>query len=96
MFDVYIFWGSIGVLALSLLIGFLYGLGRGLKRSSLHLLFFVVSMVVAFFVTKPIVQALLGIEIVFEGEKLALNQIILNMVNKSFVYNCVTSALLYF
>lgn len=82
--SVYFLWGSIGLLALFLIIGLLTGLGRGLKRSSLHLLFFVVSVLLAFFITKPVTNAVLGISVTVDGSPCTLNELILNMIQTNF------------
>ncbi len=77
-------WISIGILLLFLSLGLLIGLVRGLKRSALHLIFFAVSIVVAFFITKPIVNAILGIVIPFEGENIPLSEVILKFIQSNF------------
>ena len=59
----YFLFGSIGILAITLIAGLVCGLIRGVKRSSLHIVFMLVSVVVAFLITKPIVTAVLGINI---------------------------------
>ena len=53
-----VMWVGIGVLALFLLIGMIAGLIRGLKRSSLHILFLIGSVVLAFFITKDMINLL--------------------------------------
>ena len=64
---VYFLWGGIGVLVLFLLIGFLCGLVRGVKRSAVHLVFALISLVVAFFITKPVTSAILNITLPING-----------------------------
>ncbi len=75
-----VFWASIAVLALFLIVGFFIGMIRGLKRSSLHLLFFVVSVVVALLVTKTVTDAILKITITSEGVEYTLSEYIINAV----------------
>lgn len=87
-----IFWVGLAIFFVFLIVGFLDGLYRGLKRSALHILFFVVSMVVAYFITKPITNALLGISIVVEGEKTTLANILLMFLSKSFDLSQYSSA----
>ena len=81
--SVYFMWGGIGVLALFLLIGFISGLIRGLKRSALHILFFIVSMVLAFFITKPITDAILGIQISVDGSSITIAEYLSKMIQES-------------
>lgn len=77
-------WVSIGILVLFLLIGLIAGLVRGLKRSSLHLLFLVVSVVVAFFITKPITNAILGVTIPIDGQNYTISEYIISMIQTNF------------
>lgn len=79
-----IMWVSIGILVLFLLIGLIAGLVRGLKRSSLHLLFLVVSVVVAFFITKPITNAILGVTIPIDGQNYTISEYIISMIQTNF------------
>ncbi len=79
-----VFWVGLGVFFLFLIVGFLIGLYRGLKRSALHILFFVVSMVIAYFITKPITNAILGIQIPVDGQNTTLSNILLTFINQSF------------
>lgn len=79
-----IMWVTIGVFALFLIIGLIGGLVRGLKRSSLHLLFLVVSVVVAFFITKPITNAILGIQLNIDGQSQTISQFIISSIQSNF------------
>lgn len=82
--SVYFLWGGIGVLLLFLLIGLLAGLTRGLKRSSLHILFFLGSIVLAFFITKPVTDGILGSTITVDGVDMSINQWIINLIQSNF------------
>ena len=82
---VYFLWGSIALIVLVLLGGFLIGFYRGLKRSSLHVLFAVVSVVVAFFITKPITNAILGININVDGSLISIGDYIVQLVSQNLV-----------
>lgn len=82
---VYFLWGSIALIVLVLLCGFLTGFYRGLKRSSLHVLFAVVSVVVAFFITKPITNAILGININVDGSLISIGDYIVQLVSQNLV-----------
>ena len=79
-----IMWVSIGILVLFLLIGLIAGLVRGLKRSSLHFLFLVVSVVVSFFITKPITNAILGITIPIDGQNYTISEYIISTIQTNF------------
>lgn len=79
-----VFWVSIGLLLLFLIVGLICGLVRGLKRSSLHLLFFLVSALVAFFITKPITNAVLKIQIPMEGSYQTVSEFIISMIQEQF------------
>ncbi|MBP3620072.1 MAG: CvpA family protein [Clostridia bacterium] len=81
---VYFTWGAIGVLLLFLIIGFVAGLVRGLKRSSLHILFLIVSVALAFFITKPITSAVLKFTINYEGSAMPLSDVIIRMISEQF------------
>ena len=85
--ETYFLWGSIAVLVLFLLIGMITGLVRGLKRSSLHIIFLVASVIVSFFITKPIVNAVLGIQIPIDGQNVTLNEYIMSMLEESFNFD---------
>lgn len=62
-----------------LLIGFLTGLRRGLKRSSLHLAFVGLAILTAFFITRPIVDFVVGLTIVpYEDDVISIGQFITN------------------
>ncbi|MGN1201026.1 MAG: hypothetical protein ACI4R8_02025 [Candidatus Caccovivens sp.] len=82
--NTYFLWGSIGVLAISLIVGLLVGLVRGLKRSSLHLIFFVASVLLAFFIAKPVTNAILGVNITMDGTSYTINELILKMIQTNF------------
>lgn len=75
---------TIGILAVFLLAGLLFGFIRGLKRSSLHILFMLASFIIAFLVTKPITEAILSITIPVNGEALSLSEYISAMIQESF------------
>lgn len=81
---VYFLWGSVGLLALFLLIGLLSGLIRGLKRSSLHFIFLIVSILIAFFVTKTVTNAVLEITITADGSVYTLREFIVHVVQTNF------------
>ncbi len=76
-------WASIGVFLLFVLFGFLAGAVTGWKRSALHAVFFGVSVLVAFSVTRVIATAILGIRAGFTGGE-TLQQYILNQIASQF------------
>ena len=82
--NIYFLYGGIGLLVLTIAIGLCMGLIRGLKRSSLHLLFFVASVILAYFITKPITGAVLGIKITIDGTTLSINDQIIKYVQENF------------
>ena len=63
-----------------LVAGFLIGLWRGLKLSTVILIISIVGVVIAFFITPLITNAILNIKINVEGEPVALNAIILEYI----------------
>lgn len=81
----YFLWGSIGLIVLALLIGFLVGVYRGLKRSATHVLFVVASAIIAFFVTRPITDAILNVNIDYNGATMAIKDYIVQMISENFV-----------
>ncbi|MBE7073581.1 MAG: CvpA family protein [Clostridiales bacterium] len=60
-----------------LVCGFLVGLWRGLKRSAVNMAFAFVGVLIAFFVTPFITNALLGININIDGQSIPLREIAL-------------------
>ena len=60
--------------ALILVIGFLLGIWRGLKKSAVSAAFSIVGVLIAFFVTPPITNAILGISVNFEGTSQTINE----------------------
>ena len=87
-----IFWASVGILVLALLIGLGVGLIRGVKRSAMHLAFLVVSFVVALFLTKTITQAILGIRLPLADGKYTISEYIIYMIGKKFDISSFDSA----
>lgn len=81
----YFLWGSIGLLVLVLVSGFLIGLGRGVKRASTHVLFVVVSIVISFFITQPVTRAVLNINLPLGEEVVPLNDYIIQMISENIV-----------
>ena len=79
-----VMWVTLGILTLFLLVGLVFGLIRGLKRSSLHIIFMLASFIIAFLVTKPITEAILAIKIPFNGEALSISEYISTMIQESF------------
>lgn len=77
-----IFWVSIGIFALAVLIGLIAGLSRGLKRSAMHIAFFAVSIVVSFFLTKTITNAVLGITLPIDDGKYTISEYIMYMIEQ--------------
>lgn len=80
--DFYFLWTGIGILTFFLVIGFLCGLVRGLKRSSLHIIFFAISIVVAFCITKTVTDAVMEITITANGQTQTISQFILSIINQ--------------
>jgi len=87
-----IFWSSLGILFLALVIGFLTGLVRGLKRSAIHIGFLVGSIVVAFLITKVVTNAILGITLPIDDGKYTVSEYILKIISKSFDISAFDSA----
>lgn len=81
----YFLWGSIGLIVLALLIGFLVGVYRGLKRSATHILFVVASVIIAFFVTSPITDAILNVNIDYNGATMSIKDYIVQVISENFV-----------
>ena len=81
----YFLWGSIALIVIVLLIGFLVGLRRGVKRSSTHVLFAVASVIIAFFITKPITDAIMNININVDGSIVAIKDYIIQMISENVV-----------
>ena len=81
----YFLWGSIALIVVLLLVGFLVGMYRGLKRTSLHILFVLVSVVIAFFVTRPITDAILNANINYEGTLMSISEYIVQLISDNLV-----------
>ena len=69
-------------LGVVLVIGFLVGFKRGIKKSGLRLAFFVVSTVLAFFIAPPISNALMGIQLTVDGQTMALGELIVHYLSQ--------------
>lgn len=82
--SIYFLWGGIGILLLFLLAGLTTGFARGLKRSSLHILFFLGSIVLAFFITKPVTSGILNSTITVDGADMSISQWIVNLITSNF------------
>ena len=81
----YFLWGSIALIVIVLIIGFFVGFGRGVKRSSTHVLFVVASVIIAFFITKPITNAIMNVNIQVDGNIVAIKDYIINVISENFV-----------
>ena len=80
--EVYIFWGSIGILTLFSLVGFLTGLIRGLKRAGLHIIFYLAAIVLAFLLSGVIAGAVLKITINIGGTAYSLGGYIKKVISE--------------
>lgn len=65
-----------------LVIGFFVGFWRGLKKSTANLVFSVVGIIVAFFVTPVITNAIMGIQIDNNGTQTSLSQVIIEALKE--------------
>lgn len=74
----------IGVFLLFLVIGFLAGVIRGLKRSSMHIVFVIVATVLAFLLTKTITNMILGITIPANGTTQTIGECLVGLIESSF------------
>ncbi len=63
-----------------LIAGFFVGFWRGLKKSTANLIFSVVGILVAFFVTPAITNAIMGIQVTYDGQPTTLNQMLVEML----------------
>lgn len=77
--SVYFLWGGIGIFVLFLGLGALFGMIRGWKRGLLHFGFTTLTVILSFLITKPIANAILGINM---GGK-PLKQMILDAVSNA-------------
>ncbi len=68
------------IFASLLIVGFLIGLWRGFKKSTVNLVCSLIGVVVAFFITVPITKAILGIQINANGTKTSLQGFFLDMI----------------
>lgn len=80
-----VFGASIAIIVLFLTIGFFVGLIRGVKRSAVHIAFVIVSIIVSFFITRPIVNAVLAMNINFDGSVMPISEYIISMVNDNVI-----------
>ncbi len=70
------------VFALFIVVGFLIGL-KGLKKSGLKFICFIVAVVFAIFLTPVISKSIMQIKITYNGSLMSLNDIILSYLNSS-------------
>ena len=82
MIETIIKWGLLGVFVLALLIGFLTGIIRGVKRSGLHIVFIAISVVLALLLTKTVTNLVLGITIPIGGHPTTISQWIFDTINE--------------
>jgi len=87
--SIYFLWGGIGIFVFFLTIGLISGLVRGVKRASVHFVFFALSVLVGFFITKPISNVILNNVVVSVngGANQTLNEFIISMLQQSFDVN---------
>ena len=71
------------LLALFIVLGFFWGLGRGLKKSALRIVFFVVFSVAAFFLSSVITATIANISITVDGESQTLSELVLSAILSS-------------
>jgi len=65
-----------------LAVGFLIGMWRGLKRSTVNLVISVIGVIIAFFITPVITNAILGIKVMVDGSNSTLQQVIVELFKK--------------
>lgn len=70
------------IFVIILVIGFFVGFWRGLKRSTANLVFSVIGIIVAFFVTPVITNAIMGIQIDNNGKQVSLSQAIIEALKE--------------
>lgn len=68
------------VFVLILIIGFFIGFWRGVRRSAVSCAIGLVGIVIAFFITPPITNAIMGISIAYGEETITLSQYVLEML----------------
>ncbi|MDD3232277.1 MAG: hypothetical protein PHO06_02900, partial [Clostridia bacterium] len=69
------------LLLIFLLFGFFWGLGRGLKKSGVRLVFFVVGIIFAALLSNLLSMALLNIQVPFQGTTASVNEHILTWIS---------------
>lgn len=77
-------WGSIAVIAIFMLIGFLIGVIRGVKRAGVHIFFVLGAFLIALLTTKPITNAFLGIKLTQNGETKTISEYIMSFIEDQF------------
>ena len=60
--------------------GFFVGFWRGFKRSTANLIFSVIGVIIAFFITPVITNAVLGIQVNYEGSQVQLKDLVYEMI----------------
>lgn len=68
------------VFILILVGGFFVGFWRGFKRSTANLIFSIIGVIVAFFITPVITNAVLGIQVNYENSQVALKDLVYEML----------------
>ena len=68
---------------LILVAGFFIGFWRGLKRSTANLIITVVGAIVAFFITPPITNVIMGITVQVDGSSVTLGQAIIESIKNN-------------
>ncbi|MBR1890467.1 MAG: CvpA family protein [Clostridia bacterium] len=80
--DAIIKWAIIGVFVLFLVVGFLMGLIRGIKRQGVHIAFVVLSLILAFLLTSIVTNAVLGIKISVNGTNDTISNQIIRLIEE--------------
>ena len=68
------------LLVLFILVGFLWGIGRGVKKSAIRLAFFAGAIVLAFIFTVPISNLLLDISLQIDGTITTIKDYLINLI----------------
>ena len=71
------------VFLLFLIVGFFIGFWRGIKKSAINLAFSLVAVVVAFFITPLIANAILNITVTYNETTVTLDQYLVNMLKEN-------------
>ena len=71
------------IFVLILIVGFFIGFWRGVRRSAVSCAIGLIGVIIAFFITPPITNAIMGISLSIDGQSVTISQYIIDQLNQN-------------